>query len=116
METLCVSILSRISLDCDLNVLPKTLAPRFLFSYHFSASATEVLESLVLRYSQAMLYQFLLESAASEHSARMVAMKSAHDSANDIISDMTLYYNKMRQNSITNELADSVSSRLGQEQ
>lgn len=81
----------------------------------FEPTPSEVLDGLVLRYSQAMLYQFFLESIASEHSARMVAMKSANDSAEDIISDMTLYYNKMRQNSITIELADSVSSRLGQE-
>jgi F-type H+-transporting ATPase subunit gamma len=81
----------------------------------FEPTPSEVLDGLVLRYSQAMLYQFFLEGLASEHSARMVAMKSAYDSAEDIISDMTLYYNKMRQNSITTELADSVSSRLGQE-
>jgi F-type H+-transporting ATPase subunit gamma len=81
----------------------------------FEPSPSEVLESLILRYSHAMLYQFFLESVASEHSARMVAMKNAHDSAEDIISDMTLFYNKMRQNSITTELADSVSSRLTQE-
>jgi F-type H+-transporting ATPase subunit gamma len=81
----------------------------------FEPNPAEVLDSLVLRYSHAMLYQFFLESIASEHSARMVAMKSAHDSAEDIISDMTLFYNKMRQNSITTELADSVGSRLAQE-
>jgi F0F1-type ATP synthase gamma subunit len=43
-------------------------------------------------------------------------MKNAHDSAKDIISDLTLFYNKARQNSITTELADAVSSRLGQTQ
>lgn len=81
----------------------------------FEPASDEVLNNLILRYSQAMLYQFYLESVASEHSARMVAMKNAHDSADDIISDLSLYYNKIRQNSITTELADSVSSRLGQE-
>ncbi len=80
----------------------------------FEPSISDVLDKLVIRYCQAMVYQFLLESTASEHSARMVAMKSAHDSANDIISDLTLYYNQARQNSITTELADAVSSRLGQ--
>lgn len=81
----------------------------------FEPNTHEVLESLVVKYCQAMLYHYYLESVASEHSARMVAMKSAHDSAEDIIADITLYYNKMRQNSITTELADAVSSRLGQE-
>ncbi len=80
----------------------------------FEPTIGDVLDKLVIRYSQAMVYQFLLEATASEHSARMVAMKSAHDSANDIISDLTLYYNQARQNSITTELADAVSSRLGQ--
>jgi F-type H+-transporting ATPase subunit gamma len=53
-----------------------------------------------------------LESTASEHSARMVAMKNAHDNAVEIISDLTLSYNKARQNSITSELADIVGSVL----
>jgi F-type H+-transporting ATPase subunit gamma len=82
----------------------------------FEPNSKEVLESLVLKYTEGILYQFFLESSASEHSARMVAMKNAHDSADDIISDLSLYYNKIRQNTITTELADSVSSRLGQEQ
>lgn len=80
----------------------------------FEPSGAEVLNGLVTRYSKAMLYQLFLESIASEHSARMVAMRNANESAEDIISDLTLFYNKMRQNSITTELADSVSSRLTQ--
>lgn len=86
-----------------------------LTQFLFEPSSTEVLDSLVIRYTKSILYQFLLESLASEHSARMVAMKNAHDSADDIVKDLSLYYNKIRQNSITTELADSVSSRLGQE-
>lgn len=81
----------------------------------FEPNSSEVLDSLVIRYTKSILYQYLLESIASEHSARMVAMKSAHDSADEIVTDLSLYYNKIRQNSITTELADSVSSRLGQE-
>lgn len=81
----------------------------------FEPNEHEFLEKLILRYSQGLLYQFYLEGAASEHSARMIAMKNAHDNADDIVSDLTLYYNKMRQNSITTELIDSVSSRLTQE-
>lgn len=80
----------------------------------FEPSPKEVLDGLLSRFAEAMLYQIVLEATASEHSARMVAMKNAHDNAKDIISDLTLFYNKARQNAITNELADAVSSRLGQ--
>lgn len=80
----------------------------------FEPSSKEVLEALLLRYTEAMLYQIVLEAAASEHSARMVAMKNAHDNAKDIIADLTLFYNKARQNSITNELADATSARITQ--
>lgn len=80
----------------------------------FEPSRSEVLEGLVTRYCQAAIYQLFLESIASEHSARMVAMQNASDNAEDIISDLTLFYNKMRQNSITIELSDSASSRLTQ--
>lgn len=79
----------------------------------FEPSAGEVLDSLFVRYCEAFLYQLVLESQASEHSARMVAMKNAHDNAVDIISELTLNYNKARQNTITSELADIVSSSLG---
>lgn len=78
----------------------------------FEPSQSEVLNELLVRYCEAGLYQIILEAAASEHSARMVAMKNAHDSASGIISDLTLFYNKARQNAITNELADTMSSRL----
>jgi len=78
----------------------------------FEPSAEQVLDSLFVRYSEAFLYQLVLESLASEHSARMVAMKNAHDNAVDIIGELTLNYNKARQNLITSELADIVSSSL----
>lgn len=80
----------------------------------FEPSASEVLDSLLVRYSEATLYQIVLEAAAAEHSARMVAMKNAHDNASDIISDLTLYYNKARQNAITSELSDAMGSRMAQ--
>ncbi len=78
----------------------------------FEPSADEVFDSLLYRYSESLLYQIILESRAAEHSARMVAMKNAHDNASDIISELSLFYNKARQNAITSELADSVSGAL----
>lgn len=78
----------------------------------FEPDANAILESLMVRYAEGLLYQIALESLASEHSARMVAMKNAHDNAQDIISNLTLSYNKARQNAITSELADIVSSQL----
>lgn len=71
----------------------------------FEPSASEVLHDLILRYCEDLLYQIILESLAAEHSARMVAMKNAHDNAAEIIDDLTLFYNKARQEAITAELA-----------
>ena len=58
------------------------------------------------------MYQILLESKASEHSARMVAMKNATDNAKQIIKDLTLEYNKLRQAMITNELLEITSAAM----
>ncbi|MBI3887500.1 F0F1 ATP synthase subunit gamma, partial [Candidatus Microgenomates bacterium] len=75
----------------------------------FEPSISEVLNSLLIHYCESSLYTILVENSASEHSARMVAMKNAHENAQDIISELTLFYNKTRQNAITNELADTIS-------
>jgi F-type H+-transporting ATPase subunit gamma len=58
------------------------------------------------------MYQILLEAKASEQSARMVAMKNATDNAKQIIKDLTLEYNKMRQASITNELLEISTAQM----
>jgi F-type H+-transporting ATPase subunit gamma len=65
-----------------------------------------LLESAATRLLEAQLYQSILESVASEHSMRMVAMKNATDNANDLIDDYTLVYNNARQAAITQELAE----------
>lgn len=75
----------------------------------FEPSAAEVVPALFTAYAEAVLYQTVLESLASEHSSRMVAMKNAHDNAAEIVGELTLEYNQTRQNTITNELADIVS-------
>ncbi|MDB4358726.1 ATP synthase F1 subunit gamma [Verrucomicrobiales bacterium] len=74
--------------------------------YIFEPSASAVLESVVPQYVNYQLYQMVLESRASEHSARMVAMKAATDNAEDMIKDLTLVYNKQRQAAITSELLE----------
>ncbi len=80
--------------------------------FHFEPSAGDVLGNLLPHYLNYQLYQLLLECKASEHSARMVAMKSATDNANQMIKDLSLEYNKLRQASITNELLEITSAAL----
>jgi F-type H+-transporting ATPase subunit gamma len=74
--------------------------------YIFEPDTASLLEVIVPQYVNYELYQMLLESRASEHSARMVAMKSATDNAKELIKDLTLAYNKQRQASITSELLE----------
>jgi F-type H+-transporting ATPase subunit gamma len=69
-------------------------------------SVDVLLQSTTLRLLDALIYQALLEAAASEHSMRMLAMKNATDNASDIIDDLTLEYNNARQAAITQELAE----------
>ena len=74
--------------------------------YLYEPDAMGVLQTLLPRYIEMSLYRLILEAAASEHSARMVAMRNATDNASDLIEDLTLYYNRQRQASITNEMID----------
>lgn len=74
--------------------------------YIFEPSASHVLDTIVPQYVDYQVYQMILESRASEHSARMVAMKGATDNANQMVKDLTLQYNKARQAAITAELLE----------
>jgi F-type H+-transporting ATPase subunit gamma len=67
-----------------------------------------VLEQLLTRYLEQIIYQSVAENIASEQSARMVAMKAASDNASSVIDDLTLVYNKTRQAAITKELSEIV--------
>jgi F-type H+-transporting ATPase subunit gamma len=67
-----------------------------------------VLDDLVPRYIETQIYQGLLEAVASEHSARMVAMQNATDNAKDMIEDLKLTMNKVRQETITKELLEVI--------
>jgi len=74
--------------------------------YIYEPNAEEVLGGLLPRFIEMQIYHAILESIASEQSARMVAMRNATDSANELIGDLTLLYNKARQEAITTELLD----------
>ncbi len=74
--------------------------------YIFEPSPQDVLAELLPRHVDLLVYQAILEAAASEQSARMVAMRNATDAANEMIDDLTLVYNKARQEQITSELLD----------
>jgi F-type H+-transporting ATPase subunit gamma len=74
--------------------------------YIYEPGAADVLEQLLPRFVEMQVYHAILESIASEQSARMVAMKSATDNANELIGDLTLLYNKARQEAITKEILD----------
>ena len=76
--------------------------------YIFEPSPREVLDEMIPRLVEIQMFQALLESNASEHSARMVAMRNATDAASDMIDDLTLTYNKARQAAITSEIAEVV--------
>ncbi len=74
--------------------------------YTFEPSASEVLDRLLPRLVETMVYQAVLETAAAEHSARMLAMRNASDSAADMIDSLTLSFNQARQAGITQEIAE----------
>lgn len=83
--------------------------------YKFEPSPHQVLDLMLPRLVEAQVYQAVLESAASEHSARMVAMKSASDAANDMIDDLTFTFNQARQASITKEILEISSGKAALE-
>jgi F-type H+-transporting ATPase subunit gamma len=79
------------------------------WDYLYEPDAKEVLDQLLRRYLEAIIYQALSENIASEQSARMVAMKAASDNASSVIDELTLVYNKSRQAAITKELSEIVA-------
>lgn len=79
--------------------------------YLLEPSPREILDWLLPYYVELLIYQAVLNALASEHSARMVTMKSAHDNATDIVSDLTLDYNRARQTKITGDLLDVITAR-----
>ena len=79
------------------------------WDYVYEPDVKSVIDDLLLRYVEALIYQAVAENIASEQSARMVAMKSESDNAKNVIAEMTLAYNKARQAAITTELTEIVA-------
>ena len=78
------------------------------WDYLYEPDAQTVIDELLVRYVEALVYQAVAENMASEQSARMVAMKAASDNAKNVIDELQLVYNKTRQAAITKELSEIV--------
>ena len=83
--------------------------------YIFEPSVEAVLEQVLIGFIEVQILQAMYESIASEHSARMVAMRNATEAANELVDELTLTYNKARQEGITRELMDIIGGSIGLE-
>jgi F-type H+-transporting ATPase subunit gamma len=79
------------------------------WDYIYEPDAQTVIDELLVRYAEALVFQAVAENMASEHAARMVAMKAATDNAGNVIAELKLVYNKTRQAAITKELSEIVA-------
>ena len=82
---------------------------RDIWDYIYEPDAESLLDTVLVRYLEFMVYQAVLDNLASEHAARMIAMKNATDNAGELIDDLTLVFNKARQAAITQEISEIVS-------
>ncbi|MEL0307146.1 MAG: F0F1 ATP synthase subunit gamma, partial [Halieaceae bacterium] len=78
------------------------------WDYIYEPDARELLDALMIRYIESLVYQAVVENGACEQAARMIAMKNATDNAGELIDELQLVYNKARQAAITQELAEIV--------
>jgi F-type H+-transporting ATPase subunit gamma len=99
-----------------LPVVPAELKSSESVGYIYEPDSMTVLTELLPRFVEMQIYHSILESIASEQSARMVAMRNATDNANEMVDDLTLVMNKARQESITKELLDIVGGAVAVEQ
>jgi F-type H+-transporting ATPase subunit gamma len=86
----------------------KDAGQKKLWDYLYEPEAKPIIDDIMVRYVEALIYQAVTENMASEQSARMVAMKAASDNAGNLIDELTLIYNKSRQAAITKELSEIV--------
>ena len=93
----------------------KASEPKAELDFLIEPSIEEILDTLLFHYLENQIRDAVLEAEASEHSARMLAMKNATDNANELVGLLTLEYNKARQEKITYEIADMVTARLAVE-
>lgn len=92
----------------------ESTAPKSI-DYLFEPDRKKVLAALLPRITEAHVYRAVLEANASEHSARMVMMKNATEAASDLVDELTLSYNRLRQANITKELAEITAGRIAME-
>jgi F-type H+-transporting ATPase subunit gamma len=93
-------------------VKDKSVAKEIISEYTFEPNPKDILNDLLPYYIENTLYQTLLEAKASEHSARMVAMKNASENAKSLVNELRLLFNKSRQAAITSELLDITTATL----
>lgn len=111
-QTLTQEDLLPISLDLVTEGKEET---KFKQNYIVEPNRQEILDELLPKVIRLKLYTALLDSAASEHAARTIAMQIATDNADELLSDLNLQYNKSRQQAITNELLDIIGGSFGQQ-
>ncbi len=103
------TMVQQVTIDPLLPLPPATEEPMLQYwDYLYEPDAESLLDDLLTRYIESLVYQATLENLASEHAARMVAMKNASDNANNLIDDLRLAYNKARQAAITQEISEIV--------
>ena len=102
------SMTQRAAFDQLLPLAASDSVARHDWDYLYEPDAQTVLEHVLTRYIESLVYQAVLENVASEHAARMVAMKAASDNANKLIDTLNLVYNKARQAAITQEISEIV--------
>lgn len=99
----------KVSIDELLPLPPTTSEPMLQYwDYLYEPDPESLLDDILVRYIESLVYNAVLENLASEHAARMVAMKSASDNASNLIDDLNLAYNKARQAAITQEISEIV--------
>lgn len=103
-----VSAISQEVTEKKLLPLTDIEVPSKATSYEFEPNAEEILEVLLPQYAESLIFGSLLDSKASEHAARMNAMKNATDNANELIKSLSLSYNRARQAAITQEITEIV--------
>jgi F-type H+-transporting ATPase subunit gamma len=101
--------LSAVQMQEEARVSEAVTGSKHGWDYIYEPDAQTVIDDLLVRYVEALVFQAVAENMASEHAARMVAMKAATDNAGNVIGELKLVYNKTRQAAITKELSEIVS-------
>jgi len=101
--------LSKLQMAEDARASEAATGQKHGWDYLYEPDAQSVIDDLIVRYVEALVLQAVAENMASEHAARMVAMKAATDNAGNVIAELKLVYNKTRQAAITKELSEIVS-------